>query len=230
MQEKAIMSDVHRFRMAMARLQGEPITADLAARLEVELFAQPAADLRKQLCVALARFADRHLTREVALEIVGEVAGTDSRDLANVPGAALPIHPTRDQIAAIEAYILQGAQVETPTTHFFAPGLYARQMFIPAGTVLTGAVHKVEHLAIFVGDITVWTEEGMKRLTGHHTFISKPGAKRVGYAHADTWCTGFFSTDKTDVAELERDLVETPHLLQCNRPSITDAATHAKEN
>ena len=132
----------------------------------------------------------------------------------------LPATPTLEQIYHLEALILQGDQVETPTKHYFAPGLYAREMFIPAGTVLTGAVHKVEHLSLFVGDITVWIDGGMVRLTGHNTFISKPGAKRVGYAHADTWCTGFFPTDKTDIAELEADLVETPHLLQCNQVGL----------
>ena len=180
--------------------------------------------MRQALCLALAKYAGQPLTREVALEIVRETMGDEM-----VP-ACLPMMPTREQIQEIERYILAGDQVETPTTHHFAPGLYAREMFIPAGTVLTGAVHKTEHLSIFVGDITVWTEDGMKRLTGHHTFVSKPGAKRVGYAHSDTWCTGFFPTDKTDVAELERDLVETPHLLQCNRGLIEHQAQLTKES
>jgi hypothetical protein len=122
--------------------------------------------------------------------------------------------PSRAQILNIEKFILECPQVETPTTHYFSPGIYAREMFIPAGTVLTGAVHKTEHLVQFVGDITVLTDGGMQRLTGRHTFLSKPGVKRVGYAHADTWCTGFFATEKTDVEELENDLVEDAHLLQ----------------
>jgi hypothetical protein len=135
-----------------------------------------------------------------------------------------------DQIKRLEAMLLQHEQVELPTKHYFSPGLYAREMFIPAGTVLTGAVHKTEHLCIFVGDITVWTEGGMKRLTGHHTFISKPGAKRVGYAHADTWTTGFFVTDKTDVDELERELIEDdPACLQCNRLTFVDGKPMLKE-
>ncbi len=131
--------------------------------------------------------------------------------------------PTRAQILNIEQFILDCPQTETPTRHYFAPGLYAREMFIPAGTVLTGAVHKTEHLVQFDGDITVLTDGGMQRLTGRHTFVSKPGVKRVGYAHADTWCTGFFVTNKTDVEELENDLVEDAHLLQSRRPAITHA-------
>ncbi len=189
--------------------------------------------MREKLCLILAKYAGQELTQDVALAIVREATQEhhviDAEPAQDMP-PALPRMPTREQIATLEAYILSGEQVETPTTHYFAPGLYARQMFIPAGTVLTGAVHKTEHLAIFVGDITVWTEGGMKRLTGHHTFVSQPGAKRVGFAHADTWCTGFFPSDKTDVAELERDLVENPHLLQCNRGLISVQPNLLKES
>lgn len=131
--------------------------------------------------------------------------------------------PTREQILNIEKFILDCPQAETPTSHYFSPGIYAREMFIPAGTVLTGAVHKTEHLVQFVGDITVLTDGGMQRLTGRHTFVSKPGAKRVGYAHADTWCTGFFATNKTNIEELENDLVEDAHLLQCRLSALEHA-------
>lgn len=188
----------------MAEHIGETITPELIAAIEAEA-------------------AIRHLCTWDAQAMIPAAAPTQAP-------AVLPTLPSREQIKRFEAMLLQMPQVETPTTHFFAPGLYARQMFIPKGTVLTGAVHKTEHLAIFVGDITVWTENGMKRLTGHHTFVSKPGAKRVGYAHADTWCTGFFPSDKTDVAELERDLVENPEQLQCNRPQITKENTPCLES
>lgn len=140
-------------------------------------------------------------------------------DLCNYTVSLTPRLPP---VRRLEEEILKRPQVETPTRHYFAPGLYAREMFIPAGTVLTGATHKVEHLVLFVGDITVWTEEGgRKRLTGHHTLTSPAGIKRAGFAHADTWCTGFFPTDKTDVEELERELIEEdPSVLQCNRPEL----------
>jgi hypothetical protein len=172
----------------------------------------------RRLCEAMARRVGQEITLETAKEIVRE-----AMTLQLAP-QVLPQKPTREQIERFEQYLLQFPQVETPTTHHFAPGLYIREMFIPAGTFLTGAVHKTEHCAVFVGDITVWTEAGMTRLSGYHRIVSKPGAKRVGYAHADTWCTGFFPTDKTDVAELEADLCETPHLLLCNRqPQVQTA-------
>lgn len=143
---------------------------------------------------------------------MSEIVGPEG--LLSMPGIADALR--------LEGEILKMDQVPCPTKHYFSPGLYAREMFIPAGTVLTGATHRVAHLAVFVGDISVWEAGKVKRLTGHHTFISEPGAKRVGYAHADTYCTGFFPTEKTDVAELERELIEEdPAQLQCNKMLIS---------
>lgn len=170
---------------------------------------------RGAICQALAKRIGQTVTLENSIEIVNEAMQTALSVQYQQPvDDNTPV--TIEAIMEIERHILKLDQIETPTTHHFAPGLYAREMFIPAGTVLTGAVHKSEHLAIFVGDITVWSEGVMVRLTGHHTFVSKPGAKRVGYAHADTWCTGFFPTEETDIALLEKALVESPELLQCN--------------
>ena len=139
-------------------------------------------------------------------------------------GDLLDAKPSGPQIEQFQRLLLQaeanGHGAEIVTRHYFAPGVYAREVFIPAGTVLIGARHKTEHLVLFAGDITVWHEGHMVRITGHHTLVSKPQTKRVGFAHMDTYCTGFFPTSKTDVRELESDLVEESHLLQCNRRGI----------
>lgn len=180
--------------------------------------------MRRILSLVMAKHIGQVITLELATSMAKEIASE------NEAPAVLTHTPSRKQIENLENLILKGDQVETPTSHYFATGMYAREMFIPAGTVLTGAVHKVEHLSIFVGDITVWTEGGMKRMTGHNTFISKPGAKRVGYAHSDTWCTGFFPTDKTDVAELENDLVEDADRLQSRLLSLTTQPPAQLEN
>lgn len=144
--------------------------------------------------------------------------------------AVLPVKPTRDQIERLEGAMLavEGqAGVELDTWHHFADGLVARTILIPAGTVLTGAAHKAEHLNIAAGDITVWTEAGMRRLTGYHVLPSLPAAKRVGIAHADTyWTTVHLNPDnERDVAALEDALVERADQLQRRRVAALDHAT-----
>lgn len=121
----------------------------------------------------------------------------------------LPAVPTREQIETLERHIKQLPQVEVRTRHYFANGLYAREILIPQGMVLTGRVHREEHLNIVSqGDITVWTEEGMKRVQAPFTLVSKPGTKRVGLAHADTVWTTIHACTETDLERVEARLLE----------------------
>lgn len=95
------------------------------------------------------------------------------------------------------------------TTHHFEPGVYIRQLFIPKDTVLTGKIHKTDHLNILSqGDITVWTEDGMKRLKASTVIQSQRGMKRVGFAHEDTvWITVHQNpSDERDIKNVEARL------------------------
>ncbi|MBC8642134.1 hypothetical protein IAG25_35605 [Caballeronia sp. EK] len=118
--------------------------------------------------------------------------------------------PMRERVFALEDELARLPQVECPVWHHFAPGLYARKMLIPKGVTLTGAVHKTEHLCIVSGDMTVTTDDGVKRLTDAHAIlVSKPGAKRAGYAHEDTYWTTVHATDETDLDKLVEELTES---------------------
>lgn len=122
-------------------------------------------------------------------------------------GSATP--PTRADIIRLEQTMLAMPQLQIETNHYHVDGLYAREIHIPAGTVLTGKVHKAEHLNIVSkGEIIVWTEDGMKRIKAPFVLPSFPGAKRVGLAIVDTTWVTIHATDKTDLAELEAELIE----------------------
>ena len=126
--------------------------------------------------------------------------------------AVLPRQVSREQIYRLEGEIAKQKQVPCPIRNIFADGIYAREMTIPAGTVLTGAVHKTEHLNVLVkGRITVWTEQGMRELTGPYTFLSKPGTKRVGYAHEESVWMTIHRTRTTSVPALVEELTESKY-------------------
>ena len=96
---------------------------------------------------------------------------------------------------------------ELPLTHFIHGGIYAREIFIPAGVVLTGKVHLVDHLfSLDQGELSVMTDKGIKRISAPFKFEVKAGIKKVGYAHTDVMCTTYHSTDLTDVKEIEDTL------------------------
>ena len=50
----------------------------------------------------------------------------------------------RSGVMQIEKEMLEHEQVEMPVTHHFSKDLYARELFIPAGTLLVGKIHKHE--------------------------------------------------------------------------------------
>lgn len=114
----------------------------------------------------------------------------------------------RAKIDALQAAMDLCEQVEIPLQHFFAKGLYARQGIIKKGTVLIGAIKKISHLNIITsGDISIFTEEGTKRITGPMTLVSAPGTKRVGYAHEDTVWTTIIATDETEIDRIEETVL-----------------------
>lgn len=96
-----------------------------------------------------------------------------------------------------------------PLTHRFADGVYAREIFLPAGTVVVGKIHKFGHLNVITkGKCIVLTEFGVETLEAPYTFISKPGTKRVVGAIEDTVWTTFHGVGKeTDLGEIEKQII-----------------------
>lgn len=137
----------------------------------------------------------------------------------------------RAKVERLEAEVGKLPQVCLRTEHVLSGGMYARTITIPAGVVLTGAAHRTDHLCVMVGDIEVLTDEGPKRLTGQHVLATKAGMKRAGYAHAETRWTTICRTDKTDLADIEAELVEEPERLQTRTLAVAaPEAAQALEN
>lgn len=93
------------------------------------------------------------------------------------------------------------------TRHNIHGGLYDREIEIPADTVLTGKIHLVDHVFILTkGDLSVMTDEGIKRIQAPARFNVKAGIKKIGYAHSDVICTTIHATNTTDLDALEKEL------------------------
>ncbi len=110
----------------------------------------------------------------------------------------------------LEAAVASLPPAEAPVTHHFAPGVYAREMFIPAGVMLTGKIHKHAHLNIIsAGRILVVGMDGTQReVVAPAAFVSKPGTRRAGLALEDTTWTTIHPTQHTDLALIEEEVIE----------------------
>ena len=116
----------------------------------------------------------------------------------------------RSRIEKLEAGLQGVPQVDCSVRHYFAPGMYAREISIPKGTVITGAIHKRQNLAILSqGVIVLATENGPLTISAPHTLTVSPGGKNAAVALEDAVWTNFFATDETDPDKLVEILTES---------------------
>ena len=115
-------------------------------------------------------------------------------------------------------------QVDVQTLMTVFGQVCARSIFIPAGTLLTGAETARDNVCVVFGDITVTTDDGPKRLTGFHVLTARAGQKRAGIAHADTWWVTVHHTKHETASEIEREMTPEPEALQtsCQRLAKED--------
>ncbi len=117
-------------------------------------------------------------------------------------------------VDALEAGIRADlSPVDIPKVDYFSKGVYAREITIPAGTVLTGKIHKFQNLNIMSkGDMSVLMEDGtVKRVQAPFTIVSPPGTRRAAFAHSETVWTTIHGTDETDVDKIEAEFIaQTP--------------------
>lgn len=132
-------------------------------------------------------------------------------EILEMPIENLPAPMARAKIMAIQhacQALPDGERMDEspPLKHWLAPGIYAREIHLPGGTVVVGRVHRHRHFNIISqGSITCYTEFGLEHHKAPASFISEPGTKRVVLTHEDAiWTTIHPNpTDETDISTLE---------------------------
>ena len=143
---------------------------------------------------------------EFNLPAIAEKYNQDLATLSNI-----------QKIELAEYYLLNYAggvtEVEWPLDHIICNKTYVRQITLPKGALLTGRVHNYDHTSIIsTGDVSVLTNEGITRITGPATWVSKAGTKRLIYVHEETIWSTIHSTEHTEIADIENELVHQSDL------------------
>jgi len=148
--------------------------------------------------------------------------------LSLFPGAgkvALPCTPpSRGEIAELEAAMVAAAAAAdpdfapgctdaiAPVRHHFAPGLYAREIFLPAGTRIVGKIHRTAHLmTVVAGSGFLWNEFAAYEYRAPFTHLTTPGAKNVLWVREDSIIVTYHPTTLTDLAAIEREIIATDY-------------------
>ncbi len=132
---------------------------------------------------------------------------------------------TRSHLFKIEQRMFAEPQVQMRVVHHFAPGLYARELHIPKGVMLTGKLHKFAHLNFMLkGDLSVLLEDGIHRVIAPFTVVSPPGTKRIAYAHQATIWTTVLPTEETDP-----DIIEEQFTANSEQEFLAFCEEHRKK-
>lgn len=91
-----------------------------------------------------------------------------------------PALTTCDDIEAVERELLSAEQVDCEVTHRFAPGVYMREIFMPAGTVVLGHKHlTMHHNVVLSGSAWVVIDGVSQYLQAPLCFVSEAGVRKA---------------------------------------------------
>ena len=97
-----------------------------------------------------------------------------------------------------------------PIKHSFADSVYIRQMDMPKGNAVIGAIHKHLHVWFLLsGHVTIATEDTTEDYIAPCYVISKPGVKRVILANEDSVFVNIHKnpSNTKDLDKLEKEIV-----------------------
>lgn len=116
-----------------------------------------------------------------------------------------------EKVQALECFAVNFPQVDCPVTHLFEPGVYIREIFMPANIIVTGAIHKHAHQNHLIqGKVVVFTRDESSTVTleAPCSWVSQPCIKRAVLVLEDCiWRTVHDNpTNTTDLTVLAREL------------------------
>lgn len=116
-----------------------------------------------------------------------------------MPEEVTRINNRDEQIDKLEATMVANFEaVDCLLKHRFTPGLYVREIFMPAGTLITSLIHKTTHpFFVLKGKVSVYSDnDGEQLLEAPFVGTTTPGTRRVLFIHEDcVWAT----CHKTDI-------------------------------
>jgi len=133
--------------------------------------------------------------------------------------------PIQFNIAEIQEILLEEGDRRDPppTTHRFCDGIYFREITMPAGEVVLGAVHTTKHFnTISKGSCILLDEDGTSTyIEAPCTFVSEAGVQKLLYVVEECVWGTTHRTDETDISKLEDELFVDFKLITDKRKEIT---------
>lgn len=148
----------------------------------------------------------------MTINSLDEVQSLGGLDLISIVPPVVPV-PHREAIKELIHLVDQHPQLEIPVTHYFSPGIYAREITMPAGMTGVGHVHKHRHLNIALTGKAIVSCDGISQaIQAPFIFESMPGAQKAFQVIEDLrWITIHANPKEiSTVVEMEREIFELP--------------------
>lgn len=136
------------------------------------------------------------------------------------------------KIEQVESHLLDLPQVECPVVHHFGPGIYIREVTLPAGTLAIGHAQRFDHLNIMLtGAVAMIGDDGQtKVLRAPMIFVGKPGRK-LGYVLETCIWQNVYATDERDIDKLETMFLDKSATWQAHSEAAKQLETyHRRED
>ena len=126
--------------------------------------------------------------------------------------------------------MLQLPQAECPVMHYFGPGIYVREVTLPAGTIAIGHSQRFEQLNIVLtGKVAMINEVGdIKEIVAPFIFVGPPGRK-FGFVVEDTVWLNVYATEERDVDRLEAHFLDKSAAWQSHHQETQKAEFEYRE-
>lgn len=118
---------------------------------------------------------------------------------------------TLNAVRVLQEELKAEEQVPMEPVHRFSPGLYTRELTIPAETFVIGKTHRHSHPVFFMKGKVLIRDVGVggewQALEAPGIWISQAGAKRILFTVTECVFATCHASDQTDVGLLEDELI-----------------------
>ena len=113
-----------------------------------------------------------------------------------------------EQVVNVHPAKLQAVHKINPTKHSFADGQYIREIFNPAGLFIVTKIHNKTHpFFLMQGEMTIFSENGLERISAPYHGITQAGTKRAIYTHTECVFVTVHATDKLNIEDIEEEVI-----------------------
>lgn len=114
---------------------------------------------------------------------------------------------SNDALRVIADEWLDSPQPDIPVKHSFAPGVYIRELTIPAGVFVIGNEHLTEHFNFVVsGKCRCFVNGFVRELNAKDLFVSNKNVMKVAYVVEELHFMTIHATTETNIEKLEEML------------------------